>query len=156
MGGNYMTRIYSKEAPYWRTTVKFDETIKDISDLLNKYGAADIRWNDQRNRGTVEVGFRITVRETNGKSYQPPVWIHVPQIWKKTSDGNEVIHWDQGGRVLYWYLKSQLEMTLMGRSFGEVFLAFVREHLPQSVVAQLERTALRRLTDTNILALNGQ
>jgi len=151
-----MNRIYSKNAPYQRTTVQFDGTLKDITNLLHKYGAADIRWNDQRDRGIVEVGFRVTVREAKGKSYQPPVWIPVPLIWKKIADNSEVINWDQSGRVLYWYLKSQLEMTLMGRSFGEVFLAFVRDHLPPTLVEQLEQTAHRRLTETNILALNGE
>ena len=151
-----MKRVFSKDAPYQRTTVRFDETLNDITNLLSKYGAADIRWNDQRNRGIVEVGFRVTVREAEGKNYQPPVWISVPLVWKKASDGSEVINWDQSGRILYWYLKSQLEMTLMGRSFGEIFLAFVRDHLPANVVEQLEETAHRRLTDTNILALNGE
>jgi hypothetical protein len=151
-----MKRVFSKDAPYQRTSVRFDDTLKDITDLLHKYGAADIRWNDQRDRGSVEVGFRVTVREAGGRRYQPPVWISVPLIWKKTADGSEVINWDQSGRVLYWYLKSQLEMTLMGRSFGEVFLAFVRNHLPSDLVKQLEETAHRRLSDTNILALNRE
>ena len=151
-----MKRVFSKDAPYQRTSVRFDNTLKDITDLLHKYGAADIRWNDQRDRGIVEVGFRVTVREAGGRRYQPPVWISVPLIWKKTADGSEVINWDQSGRVLYWYLKSQLEMTLMGRSFGEVFLAFVRNHLPADLVKHLEETVHRRLSDTNILALNGE
>ena len=151
-----MKRVFSPDAPYQRTSVRFDDTLKDITDLLHKYGAADIRWNDQRDRGTVEVGFRISVREAGGRHYQPPVWISVPLILKKTADGSEVINWDQSGRVLYWYLKSQLEMTLMGRSFGEVFLAFVRNHLPADLVKQLEETAHRRLSDTNILALNRE
>jgi len=142
-------KLYSHQAPYQGTKVKTIQTIHSVNSLLKKYGITKKPlWILRPTNYHMGVEFIIDL-----KGKEIPVQVYAPIIWHKTRKGTEYVVWDQAFRVLYWYLKSQLEMTVLGRTLDEVFLPHIRNQLSTSEIKRLEAKILRRMRSSNILAL---
>jgi hypothetical protein len=142
-------KLYSHQAPYQGTKVKTIQTIQSVNSLLKKYGIAKKPlWILRPTNYRMGVEFAIDVK---GKEIS--VQVHAPIIWHRTRKGTEYVAWDQAFRVLYWYLKSQLEMTVLGRTLDEVFLPHIRNQLSQREIQKLEEKIMRRMRSSNILSL---
>lgn len=124
--------VDDKGIHYHTTRVNPNKTKRDIDEVLAKYGIFDIAWKFDLNNNNVVVSFQFS-EQFRGHELMPIVRLKPPTIWnKKTRDKPESINMQVSLRVLFWYIKTSLEMAYAMQS--ERILAF----LPHVVVNEEE------------------
>jgi hypothetical protein len=115
-------KIYSDDAmvPYKTTSISANQSKAEIDGLLARWGIKDSGW--RWSPDTLEVFVTFQIRETiNGKEQSPLVRIEAPLIYDKPKRGQkETVNWKLSLRVMWWYIKSRLELAYLRQS-GKAF-----------------------------------
>ena len=132
-----MTKI-----PYSGTVIAPEKTQSEIIILLYKHGAEATRWTSEKDgKNTLEFIFSVKSRQIAFR-VTPPIM--------KNSRGEPLTA--QCMRLLYWWLKSQLEAIQYGLvSIEEAFLANVAGSLPSGETVTLGDLLLPKLRSGEIL-----
>jgi hypothetical protein len=104
-------KIYSDDPnlPYKTTKLKALYTKSEIDGLFDKWGVKDVYWHWDPEHNDVCVQFKIveeiavTPLDVSAKVEAPTIWYH------KIRAKAESVNWDISMRVMYWFIKSQLE-----------------------------------------------
>lgn len=130
-----MPKIYDSDTvvPYKNTTIKPEVTKMEIDGLLARWGIKDSGWRWDIANNDVFVTFQIHETLPDGKQVAPVIMIAPPRIWTKATRRNpkDAINWACSMRVMYWYVKSHLEMAyLMSSSKTTEFLPYIQVQMP--------------------------
>lgn len=124
-------KIYKTDpvVPYKDTRIDPITTKAEIDGLLARWGIKKTAWDwdpDNPNGPNVALQFQFT-ETVKGVSVSPVVKLQPPLIWNKaTRAKRESINWAVSMRVMYWALKSFLEMTyLMVSDKTTAFLPYI-------------------------------
>lgn len=101
--------------------------------MLARWGIKKLGWNWDMENNDVSITFQIVETLPDGKKIAPIITIGPPKIYHQTSKRNpkETINWPLSMRLMYWYVKSHLEMAyLMQTSKAIEFLPYVQVSLP--------------------------
>lgn len=149
-----MAKIYDSDnvVPYKSTEIKPETSKAEIDGLLARWGIKDSGWRWDMANNDVFVTFQI--HETiNGKQVAPVVVIQPPRIWKKTRDRKEMINWTISMRVMYWYVKSHLEMAyLMQSSKTTEFLPYIQVQMPSGETKSLGELMVPNVDKASLMA----
>lgn len=128
--------------PYAQTSIPPGESQGKITGLLYEHGAEATRWTTEKD-GTTILEFIFDVRG------HKTAFRVVPPILKDTRGKP---HTAQSMRLLYWWLKSQMEAVKYGlTSVEEAFLAHVVGSLPSGEQVTMGDVLLPRLRAGEIL-----
>jgi len=117
-------KIYTtdKLVPYKGTTIDPATTKAEIDGLLARWGVKKSGWEWDISNGKVAVTFELPPEF----GMQQVVRLPPPVIWKKGYRKPDEVDWKQSMRVLYWFLKSNLENAyLMQFDKTTVFLPYI-------------------------------
>ena len=106
-------KIYSEDrlVPYKNTKIDPLSTKAEIDGLLARWGIRQVFWDWNPEQNKVVLMFKLP--ETFG-DIQPGVRLEPPRIWTKGSrKRREEINWAVSMRVLFWFLKSNLESAYL-------------------------------------------
>lgn len=121
-------KLYTRdrEVPYKSTTIKAISSKHDIDGILAKCGIKKVAWNWDPENNDVFVSFQLE-EEIDGRMIAPVIKLEPPRIWTKGSrKKKESINWNVSMRVMFWYIKTHLEMTyLMQSTKTQEFLPFI-------------------------------
>lgn len=106
-------KIYTEDrlVPYKTTTVDPLTTKAEIDGLLARWGIRQVFWDWNPEQNKVVVMFKLP---ENFGDVQPGVRLEPPRIWTKGNrKRNEEINWAVSMRVLFWFLKTNLESAYL-------------------------------------------
>lgn len=119
-----MTKIYAtdKLVPYKTTDIRPETTKAEIDGLLARWGVKKSGWEWDVPNDKVAVTFEL-----------PPefgmtqvIKVEPPRIWKKGYRKPDQVNWSVSMRVLFWFLKTNLENAyLMQFDKTTVFLPYI-------------------------------
>ena len=143
-------KIYVNDpaVPYKNTTVNAQRSKMEIDAVLALWGIKDSGWRWSPEDGEVFVTFQL--REViDGREVAPVIKIYCPTLWNKGSRRKrEEVNWNVSMRVMYWYIKSHLEMAhLMQSSKTVEFLPHIQTRMLSGETVSLKD----RLVEVNIL-----
>jgi hypothetical protein len=123
-------KIYTDDrlTPYRTTRILNPLSSKaDIDGLLAKYGIKKSAWEWDPENSKVALTFQIN-EVVNERTVKPVVRIEAPTIWDKGNrNRHEAINWAVSMRVMWWFIKSHLEMAyLLQSSKTTEFLPFIQ------------------------------
>lgn len=127
-----MVKIYSDDSivPYKKTQVDPRTTKADIEGLLARWGIKKAGWDWALDEGRCILEFQY-FESINGKPVSQWIKVSPPIIWKRkslkrTGNQEDTINWSVSLRVLYWWLKTGLEMIYLSQSDKTtMFLPFI-------------------------------
>ena len=147
-------KIYSddKVVPYKNTRVDPRSTKDEIEGLLARWGIKKSGWDWALDEGRCILEFQYNEFVKNTHVAQ---WIKVepPIIWKRkstkrTGNQEDIINWSVSLRVLWWWLKANLEMTYLGQSDKTtMFLPFIMNAEEKTLAQLLVPKITRQLLD---------
>lgn len=147
-------KIYSddKVCPYSKTKVDPRTTKDEIEGLLARWGIKKSGWDWALDEGRCILEFQYLEQIGTTPVIQ---WIKVepPIIWKrkstkKTGNQEDIINWSVSLRVLWWWLKSNLEMTYLAQSDKTtMFLPFIMNAEEKTLAQVLVPKITRQLLD---------
>ena len=111
-------KIYSDDPnlPYKTTKLKALYTKSEIDGLFAKWGVKDTFWRWDPEKNDVFVRFKI-FEEIDGKFVEVFAKVEAPAIWdRKTRSKGECVNWDISLRVMFWFIKSHLEVAYLLQS----------------------------------------
>ena len=111
-------KIYSddSEVPYKTTKINAQRTRADIDGILAKWGIKKVAWNLDPNNNVVELQFQIS-ELIDDRTVEPVVKVEPPRIWQKaTRNRKGQVNWDVSMRVMFWFIKTHLEMAYLMQS----------------------------------------
>jgi len=135
--------VGNKGVHYSTTQVNVHKTKRDIDEILHKYGITDTAWKFDLDNNKVWVSFQFS-EQFQGQQLMPIIRLKPPTIWNKaTRDKPESINMQVSLRVLFWFIKTSLEMAYSMQSTRIVaFLPYVvvndEDTLKDVVVPRLE------------------
>lgn len=147
-----MTKIYDNDSsvPYKTTHIKPEVSKSEIDGILARWGIRDSGWRWDMPNNEVFVTFQIhetlpdqtlpNGSKIQGKQIAPVVRIEPPRIWTKVTRRNpkDVINWDVSMRVMFWYIKTHLEMSyLLQSSKVTEFLPYIQVEMPTGEMRKL-------------------
>lgn len=128
-------KVYANDklCPYRTTTISAMKSRHDIDDLLaeKQWGIRKTAWDWGPEKGEVSITFQY-FEVIDGRSIAPIVEIHAPTIWDKGNRRRrEKINWNVSLRVMYWYIKTHLEMSYLLQSGKTMeFLPYIQVQMP--------------------------
>jgi hypothetical protein len=127
--GNRNLKLYTNDrlVPYKTTRILNPLSTKsEIDGLLARYGIKKSAWEWDLENSRVSLQFQIS-EVIHDRSVEPVVKIEPPTIWNKGGRSKkESINWAVSMRIMFWFLKSHLEMAyLMQSSKTQEFLPFI-------------------------------
>jgi hypothetical protein len=147
-------KIYSDDpiVPYKKTTSGPRDTKADIEGLLARWGITKAGWEWDLENGKCMLEFRIMELINNISATQ---WIKVepPIIWKRkstkrTGNQEDIIDWKVSLRVLFWWMKTNLEMTYLSQSDKTtMFLPYIQNANGETLAKVLVPKITRQLLD---------
>lgn len=134
-------KIYSddKNVPYKNSELSPLQSKMEIEGVLAKYGIKDSAWRyDPIETKEIFVGFSVP-ELINGEPVNTWVKVYAPLIWKRGKPSGhghpavkEEIDWRISMRVMFWYIKSSLEVAFLWRiRRSAAFLPFIRNSQDQ-------------------------
>lgn len=113
-----MKRIYLKgdnpfSIPYKSTKVGPIRSKASIDSILARFGVKDVAWRWDLPNDDVFVSFQIVENTSSGEMITPVVKIEPPKIWVKKKGQPDRIAWKICLRLMYWYIKTHLEMAYL-------------------------------------------
>ncbi len=122
-------KLYTDDriVPYKTTKINPLSTKAEIDGLLARYGIKKTMWEWDIENNKVSLTFEIN-EIINERQVQPAIRVEPPRIWDKGSRSrHEAINWTVSMRVMFWFLKSHLEMAyLMQSGKTTEFLPYVQ------------------------------
>ncbi len=123
-------KLYSNDpiVPYKNTRILNPLSTKgEIDGIMARYGIKKTMWEWDLENNKVALTFEIN-EIINERPVQPAVRIEPPRIWdKRTRNHPEQINWAISMRIMFWFLKSHLEMAyLMQSSKTTEFLPYIQ------------------------------
>lgn len=116
-----MKRPTKSRAPYYKSEKSVENTVSDITNLLQKYEAIGWRWTTMGERFVLE--FILDIAEEGGEARPMEFRVEAPR--------QEYLSPRQAMRLLHWWMKSKLEAIAWGLSSAvEEFLPYVVGQLP--------------------------
>lgn len=106
-------KLYTDDrvVPYKSTTIKAVSTKAEIDGLLARWGIKKSAWTWDLENNDVELHFQIN-EVIDGNEVSPLVKVEPPRIWNKGNRSRkEAINWNISMRVMYWFIKTHLEMA---------------------------------------------
>ncbi len=129
-------KLYTDDriVPYKTTKINPLSTKAEIDGLLARWAIKKTMWEWDLENNKVQLVFKFT-EEIEGVDVEPVIKVEPPRIWdKRTRNHPEQINWAISMRVLFWYLKSHLEMAyLMQSSKTTEFLPWIQVTETQTV-----------------------
>lgn len=140
--------------PYKDTKVNPLTTKQMIEGILARWGIRKAGWEWDLEADKCVLEFQY-VEKVDGKDVAQWVRLEAPRIWsrpKKNSQakpvGVESINWAVSLRVLYWWLKTHLEMTWLEQSDKTtMFLPFIESSEGKTLSQLLVPKITRQLLD---------
>lgn len=125
-------KIYSDDpiVPYKKTQVDPRTTKADIEGLLARWGIKKSGWDWDLENGRCILEFQY-FESINDIPVSQWVKVEPPIIWKRkstkrTGNQEDIINWSVSLRVLFWWVKVNLEMTYLSQSDKTtMFLPFI-------------------------------
>lgn len=116
-----------REVPYKNTTINPLGSKSDIDGILAKYGIKKVAWNWDLEHNDVFCQFEIS-EIINNKEVSPVIRVEPPRIWTKGNrNRKEEINWEVSMRVMFWFIKSHLEMSYLLQSGKTIqFLPYIQ------------------------------
>ena len=117
-------KIYTDDPalPYKTTKLNALYTKSAIDGILAKWGIKDVYWRWDPDHNEVFIQFKI-VETVDSHPMNVTAKVEAPSVWERKK---EKINWNISLRVMYWYIKSQLESTyLMQSSKIAAFLPYI-------------------------------
>lgn len=111
-------KIYSNdpEVPYKTTKINAQRTRGEIDGVLARWGIKKVAWNWDPHNNIVELQFQIS-ELIDDRTVEPIVKVEPPRIWQKaTRNRKEHVNWDVSMRVMFWFIKTHLEMAYLMQS----------------------------------------
>ena len=111
-------KLYTDDrlVPYKNTTIAALSTKSEIDGLLARWGIKKVAWNWDPEHNEVACQFQID-EIINDKQVFPIVKVEPPRIWSKgTRKKKEEINWNTSMRVMFWFIKTHLEMAYLLQS----------------------------------------
>lgn len=122
-------KLYTNDraVPYKNTTITALSTKAEIDGVLARWGIKKVAWNWDPDHNEVACQFQIS-EVINNKEVSPIVKVEPPRIWTKgTRKKREEINWNTSMRVMFWFIKTHLEMAyLMGSDKTTQFLPYIQ------------------------------
>lgn len=126
-----MTHL-AKDMPYRDTTIAWNRTMADISEMVKEAGAVGIRWTELGNNMPVLEFLMRT--ELKGREMEFRVLVKPPELPDRKKINGKVVNTvnrNASMRLTYWYLKSKLEAVKFGlEDIFEAFMLRVVHSLP--------------------------
>lgn len=140
-----MTKIYTNDklVPYKGTTIEPATTKAEIDGLLARWGVKKSGWEWDILNGKVAVTFELPPEF----GMQQVIRLEPPRIWKKGYRKPDEVDWRISMRVLFWFLKTNLENSyLMQFDKTTVFLPYIlgidgKTMLKDVVIPRLDRVS---------------
>jgi hypothetical protein len=121
-------KIYTDDPnlPYKYTKLKALHTKGDIDAVFARWGVKDVYWRWDPDHNEVFVQFKI-VEVIDDLPVNVTARVEAPMVWeRRTRREAERINWDISLRVMFWYIKSQLESAyLLQSSKIAAFLPYI-------------------------------
>lgn len=116
-----------RNVPYKTTKINPISTKSEIDGLLARYGIKKTMWIWDIENNQVSLTFQLS-EIINDRTVEPTVRVEPPRIWDKGSrNRREEINWSVSMRVMFWFLKSHLEMAhLLQSSKTTQFLPYIQ------------------------------
>lgn len=113
--------------PYKTTKINSISTKAEIDGLLAKYGIKKTAWEWDIENNKVSLSFQFS-EVIGDRTIEPIIKVEPPRIWDKGSrNRREAINWAVSMRVMFWFLKSHLEMSYLMQSGKTIeFLPYVQ------------------------------
>ena len=111
-------KLYADDrvVPYKQTSISAISTKAEIDGLLARWGIKKSAWVWDIANNDIQLQFEIS-EIISGKQVTPIVRIEPPRIWSKgTRKKREEINWNVSMRVMFWFIKSHLEMAYLMQS----------------------------------------
>jgi len=141
-----MTKIYTEDrlVPYKTTKIDPLTTKAEIDGLLARWGIRKVGWNWNPEKDLVTVIFELPPEFGMTQSIK----LESPRIWTKGNrNRREEVNWQVSMRMLFWYLKTNLENAyLMQFDKTTAFLPFIvgsdgQTKLKDIIIPRLERVS---------------
>jgi len=114
----FFLKLYTDDrvVPYKSTTIDPMSTKAEIDGLLARFGIKKTAWEWDIENNKVSLTFQIS-ETIDEKLLEPVVKVEPPRIWNKGSrKRREEINWAVSMRVMFWFMKSHLEMAYLLQS----------------------------------------
>jgi len=111
-------KLYTDDriVPYKSTTINPASTKAEIDGLLARFGIKKTAWDWDIENNKVTLSFQIS-ETINERLLEPVVKVEPPRIWTRgTRKHREEINWAVSMRVMFWFMKSHLEMAYLLQS----------------------------------------
>jgi len=122
-------KLYTDDriVPYKSTKINPLSTKAEIDGLLARFGIKKTAWEWDIENNRVALTFQIS-ETIDEKLLEPVVKVEPPRIWNKGSrKHHEEINWAVSMRVMFWFMKSHLEMAYLLQSGKTVeFLPYIQ------------------------------
>jgi len=129
-------KLYTDDriVPYKSTTINPMSTKAEIDGLLARFGIKKTAWEWDIENNKVALTFQIS-EMINERLVEPIVKVEPPRIWTKGSPKRrEEINWAVSMRVMFWFMKSHLEMAYLLQSGKTVeFLPYIQTEKGQTL-----------------------
>jgi len=122
-------KLYTDDriVPYKTTKINPMSTKAEIDGLLARFGIKKTAWEWDIENNKVALTFQIS-EVVNDRTLEPVVRVEPPRIWDKgTRKQKEQINWAVSMRVMFWFMKSHLEMAYLLQSGKTTeFLSYIQ------------------------------
>jgi hypothetical protein len=116
--GGFFLKLYTDDriVPYKSTTINPMSTKAEIDGLLARFGIRKTAWEWDIENNKVSLSFQIS-EMINERLLEPVVKVEPPRIWNRGNrKRREEINWAVSMRVMFWFMKSHLEMAYLLQS----------------------------------------
>jgi hypothetical protein len=156
-GRGVKMKIYNDDrlVPYKNTTIDPLNTKAEIDGLLARWGIRQVFWDWNPEQNNVVLMFKLPERFGNA---QPGVRLEPPRIWTKGNrKRREEINWHVSMRVLFWFLKSNLESAyLLQFDKTTAFLPWIASEDGKTVLRDVILPRLGKISEFEALPTEGQ
>jgi hypothetical protein len=111
-------KLYTNDriVPYKTTGINPLSTKAEIDGLLARFGIKKSAWEWDIENNKISLTFQFQ-EEVEGRLVEPMIRVEPPRIWNKGSRRTrESINWAVSMRVMFWFIKSHLEMSYLLQS----------------------------------------
>jgi len=111
-------KLYTDDrlVPYKNTTITALSTRAEIDGVLARWGIKKVAWSWDPEHNEVSCQFQI-LEVIDNKEVSSIVKVEPPRIWSKgTRKKREEINWNTSMRVMFWFIKTHLEMAYLMQS----------------------------------------
>lgn len=155
-----------RKHPYEGTEIAPERTQVEITRLLKDFGCEGIRWTDMV--GETPLLEFIYEIEIEGVRKKVGVRTQAPRIERKDKQRRIRARPAESMRLLYWWIKSELEAVTYGlKTFEEVFLSEIIVSLPdgtsttfgetvKDIITKGEAPAFEKLGEKKVMMLPEQ